>query len=405
MVVGTKEREIVVEYIEPEGGADTSLTNQEGKVEQFPIQEDALPTIDKKSNVTPFRIPAPDEAQQTVQEYRLEAENNRIPPPEAKPLPAKTQEQADQETFFALSQLGGGDNIESDKNQSVTQLINDGKSDIVTKAESQAAVINEEERITVMESFMADPTVNSEAKKKVLTRHSRGGYLPSSLKENYINKLSKPNPNLPSSLRESQNIVQTQMPQRVLTHYDRILDEDVSKRGVRGHIAAFFEGIDHVWDGAELQILGGSKAEYDAGMIEFRKTQEEYRVASALGHMTGIIAPASLALFTGGFIVPIATAAFVAAVIDGDDSLCNTETVKIILDEYEKGEDVVWTGHRWDINGINISGPMPSNVNPYFWPWCSSHLRTFRCSLLSSISNLNFKNTDKNCSIEDMIRH
>jgi len=86
----------------------------------------------------------------------------------------------------------------------------------------------------------------------------------------------------------------------------------------------------------------------------------------------------------------------VAAVIDGDDSLCNTETVKIILDEYEKGEDVVWTGHRWDINGINISGPMPSNVNPYFWPWCSSHLRTFRCSLLSSISNLNFKNTDKN---------
>ena len=317
MVIGTKEREIVVEYIEPEGGADTGLTNQEGKVEQFPIQEDALPTIDKKSNVTPFRIPAPDEAQQTVQEYRLEAENNRIPPPEAKPLPAKTREQANQEAFFALSQLGGGDNIESDKNQSVTQLINDGKSDIVTKAESQAAVINEEERITVMESFMADPTVNSDAKKKVLTRHSRGGYLPSSLKENYINKLSKPNPNLPSSLRESQNIVQTQMPQRVLTHYDRILDEDVSKRGVRGHISAFFEGIDHVWDGSELQILGGSKAEYDAGMIEFRKTQEEYRVASALGHMTGIIAPASLALFTGGFIVPIATAAFIAAVIDG----------------------------------------------------------------------------------------
>ena len=86
----------------------------------------------------------------------------------------------------------------------------------------------------------------------------------------------------------------------------------------------------------------------------------------------------------------------IAAVIDGDDSLCNAEAVKIILDEYEKGEDVVWTGHRWDINGINISGPMPSNVNPYFWPWCSSHLRTFRCSLLSKISNLNFKNADKN---------
>jgi len=82
----------------------------------------------------------------------------------------------------------------------------------------------------------------------------------------------------------------------------------------------------------------------------------------------------------------------IIAVIDGDDSLCNPDTVSLLIDEYEKGLDVVWTGHRWDINGINISREMPSNVNPYFWPWCSSHLRTFRSNILSNIHDDNFKN-------------
>jgi len=81
----------------------------------------------------------------------------------------------------------------------------------------------------------------------------------------------------------------------------------------------------------------------------------------------------------------------IIAVIDGDDQLCNDNTVSLLLDEYEKGNDVVWTGHKWDINGINISKDMPKNVDPYGWPWCTSHLRTFRSSLLSKISDENFK--------------
>ena len=82
----------------------------------------------------------------------------------------------------------------------------------------------------------------------------------------------------------------------------------------------------------------------------------------------------------------------VIGTIDGDDSLCNDNTVKLVLEEYEKGSDVVWTAHRWDINGMNISKDMPSNVNPYQWPWCTSHFRTFKASLLNQISDENFKN-------------
>jgi hypothetical protein len=34
---------------------------------------------------------------------------------------------------------------------------------------------------------------------------------------------------------------------------------------------------------------------------------------------------------------------------------------------------------------------MPQNVNPYQYPWCSSHLRTFDARLLDAISDDNFK--------------
>jgi glycosyltransferase involved in cell wall biosynthesis len=86
----------------------------------------------------------------------------------------------------------------------------------------------------------------------------------------------------------------------------------------------------------------------------------------------------------------------VVAVIDGDDQLCNDNAVSLLLDEYQRDFDVVWTAHKWDINGMNISKEIPSNVDPYSWPWCSSHLRTFRSSLIKNVSDKNFKDCDGN---------
>jgi len=84
----------------------------------------------------------------------------------------------------------------------------------------------------------------------------------------------------------------------------------------------------------------------------------------------------------------------IVTTIDGDDSLCNPEAVILLHKEYEAGENVVWTAHRWDINGSNISREMPRNVDPYFWPWSSSHLRSFRGSLIGDISDANFKDVN-----------
>lgn len=82
------------------------------------------------------------------------------------------------------------------------------------------------------------------------------------------------------------------------------------------------------------------------------------------------------------------------AIIDGDDSLCNKDTVKLVLDEYADNADVVWTAHKWDINGMNISGPLPDIGDVYAMCWKSSHLKTFRASLMKNISDNNFKDLD-----------
>ena len=81
----------------------------------------------------------------------------------------------------------------------------------------------------------------------------------------------------------------------------------------------------------------------------------------------------------------------IIAVLDGDDQLCNDNTVSILEKEYENGSMVVWTAHKWDINGMNISKEIPENVDPYSWPWVSSHLRTFSASMIKDISDKNFK--------------
>jgi glycosyltransferase involved in cell wall biosynthesis len=91
----------------------------------------------------------------------------------------------------------------------------------------------------------------------------------------------------------------------------------------------------------------------------------------------------------------------IIAIIDGDDALCNENTVSLILKEYKKNKnlDALWTSHSWDINGLNISQDLPTNINPYQYPWVSSHLKTFSLSVFRKINLENFKDLD-NCWFE-----
>lgn len=81
----------------------------------------------------------------------------------------------------------------------------------------------------------------------------------------------------------------------------------------------------------------------------------------------------------------------IVAVIDGDDQLINDRTVSVVRAAHDSDGIVAWTAHRWDVNSMNISREMPQRIDPYQYPWCSSHLRTFDAGLLKGIPTSNFQ--------------
>jgi glycosyltransferase involved in cell wall biosynthesis len=81
--------------------------------------------------------------------------------------------------------------------------------------------------------------------------------------------------------------------------------------------------------------------------------------------------------------------------LDGDDWLCDTDALTIINHKYNKlGCDVLWTAHRWSFSNHNISSNLPKNADPYKHEWVSSHLKTFRKSLVENVSDNNFRGQD-----------
>lgn len=88
----------------------------------------------------------------------------------------------------------------------------------------------------------------------------------------------------------------------------------------------------------------------------------------------------------------------IVAIIDADDCLCNPDAFQMIADEYEKDSnlDCLWTAHRWDTDGKNISRDLPKKINPYQYPWVTSHMKTFRSDVFYKISEDNFKDNDGN---------
>lgn len=81
--------------------------------------------------------------------------------------------------------------------------------------------------------------------------------------------------------------------------------------------------------------------------------------------------------------------------LDADDWLTDLDALAILDHAYrETGCDILWTAHRWGFSDKNISGPMPDGVDPYRYPWVSSHLKTFRRSLLDGIDDANFRGED-----------
>jgi glycosyltransferase involved in cell wall biosynthesis len=77
-------------------------------------------------------------------------------------------------------------------------------------------------------------------------------------------------------------------------------------------------------------------------------------------------------------------------IVDGDDLLINTKAISYIASAFDSGNEFIYTAHKWDIDGRNISKVLPAGINPYHSQWVTSHLRAFSLNLFLSINNENF---------------
>jgi len=79
--------------------------------------------------------------------------------------------------------------------------------------------------------------------------------------------------------------------------------------------------------------------------------------------------------------------------LDADDCLSDLDALSFLNQAYEQSNfKAIWSAHRWNDTDRNISGPMPANADPYKFGWVSSHLKSFRKSLINNVPFENFLN-------------
>lgn len=82
--------------------------------------------------------------------------------------------------------------------------------------------------------------------------------------------------------------------------------------------------------------------------------------------------------------------------LDGDDFLCDLCALQDLNAVYATNKEAgcVWTAHRWADTLQNISAALPDGADPYVHPWVTSHMKTFRKSLITPVADENFRGPD-----------
>ena len=83
--------------------------------------------------------------------------------------------------------------------------------------------------------------------------------------------------------------------------------------------------------------------------------------------------------------------------LDGGDWLTENDLLHVFNQVYKDSSvAVAWSAHRWAFTSQNISGQLSlqHGQTVYQHPWVSSHLKTFRCSHLKKVPDVNFRDSD-----------
>ncbi len=84
----------------------------------------------------------------------------------------------------------------------------------------------------------------------------------------------------------------------------------------------------------------------------------------------------------------------VVAVLDADDFLLDVTVLAQLAHAYRQGNDVVWTNYLTDHGRFGGNGPLDRNKSPRAQRWLTSHLFSFRASLLETVPEDYFQYPD-----------
>jgi hypothetical protein len=84
----------------------------------------------------------------------------------------------------------------------------------------------------------------------------------------------------------------------------------------------------------------------------------------------------------------------IVAVLDADDFLLDVTVLAQLAHAYRQGHDVVWTNYLTDHGRFGGNGPLDRNKSPRAQRWLTSHLFSFRASLLETVPEDYFQYPD-----------
>src|SRR5687768_8403685 len=236
-----------------------------------------------------------------------------VPPiEEAKPLPSPKE--AKEEAFYAASASQG--NPIEDYMKAKMDLESTGDSEFVNNVKSQWDRERNDQNRQAIEGIIGDTSINHEVKKAVLRSYSLNGYVPSSLKERYIQKTAASDElNDTVFQQKAQDYVVANLHNRRAQMEIERREHDITNNAT--YLQSFLGSVSHLYEGVGNTLGLVSDEEYKKGHEEYKKLSNENPISAGVGQAVGLIGGALLAAPFGGPVTAIVGTAAVGGALQG----------------------------------------------------------------------------------------
>lgn len=218
--------------------------------------------------------------------------NNFVIPPFRNEVELPSVQEATEQAFYAAATKT--DNPIGSFMDAKNDLLVNGKSNIVDEANEDWKREQEETIKSTIQDIITDPTVDQNVKFNVINKYRLGDFLPSDLKERYIQK---------TAANDSVNDTEIQRKQQdwVVANMQRRRDQmaferrnyDLQTNNTK--LQSFLAGMGHLYKGAGNTLGLVSDEEYKIAHEEYEEAKGDNPISTGVGNVAGLIGGAMVA--------------------------------------------------------------------------------------------------------------